>query len=547
MPKYTASLQLRSWRYLLAVVALALSYALLTKLVFLIPFKGLDGRIWPLWLPAGFAQAMLLMGGRQLWAGIAIGSLLFSLHSGFLWGGAIVFACINTLQPVLGLSLLRSTRFQTSLRSVKNVLELLLFAGVFPAFASATFGILYLALVGRIPWANFQSAWFDWWIGNVTGVLTFMPVLLTYRQWGAIVRRPLQVLEAIFWLALLIAISWLVFCSTTRMIHAPYPLEYLPFPFVIWGSLRFGLPGATLATALVTNIATWGVARGISPFLPNTDNFSEAVLSLQAYICVIALTALIFAAMMAEREEARISLQIEKDKSEQLLLNILPEPIADRLKQEQRTIADSFAEVTVLFADIADFTKISATLSPQALVALLNEIFSEFDHLAERHGLEKIKTIGDAYMVVGGLPYPDPNHAQAVAEMAIDMQAALKQFSQRQKKPFRMRIGINTGPVVAGVIGTKKFIYDLWGDTVNIASRMESQGVIDQIQVSTNTYSQLHHLYEFQERGEIVIKGGGKMVTYLLMGRKTTRGAIDEGDAPDAKPSHFIDPQFDVI
>ena len=194
-----------------------------------------------------------------------------------------------------------------------------------------------------------------------------------------------------------------------------------------------------------------------------------------------------------------------------MLLNILPSPIAHRLKQEESSIADSFPEVTVLFADIVGFTKLSARITPHELVNLLNQIFSMFDKLAEVHQLEKIKTIGDAYMVAAGIPDHRADHAEAIADMAIDMQVALKQFSQRQKKTFRMRIGINTGPVVAGVIGTKKFIYDLWGDTVNIASRMESQGVIDQIQVSTDTYSHLHHLYEFQERGEIVIKGGGKI------------------------------------
>jgi class 3 adenylate cyclase/integral membrane sensor domain MASE1 len=542
-----ALIQPRTWRYCLAVVGLALSYAILTKLVVLIPIKGLEGRIWPLWLPAGFAQAMLVLGGRRIWSGITIGSLLFSLHAGASWLEAIIFACINVLQPLLGLSLLESSKFQPNLRSLKTVLQVLLLAGVFPAFASASFGILYLCLSGKIPWVSFQTAWFDWWIGNVTGVLTLMPVLLTSRQWWKIIRRPLQVLEVIFWLALLMAISWLVFCSTSRMIHAPYPLEYLPFPFVIWGSLRFGLPGATLATALVTNTATWGVARGISPFLSNTDNASEAVLSLQAYICVIALTALILAAIMAEREEARMSLQAEKDKSERLLLNILPQPIAERLKHEQRTIADSFTEVTVLFADIANFTKLSASLTPQELVALLNEIFSEFDRLAEHHGLEKIKTIGDAYMVVGGLPFPHPNHAQAVAAMAIDMQATLAAFSHRQQKPFRMRIGINTGPVVAGVIGTKKFIYDLWGDTVNIASRMESQGLVGQIQVSADTYHQLKYEYELAERGEIVIKGGGKMLTYLLIGKKNIDQDTANGHNSEPSTSNYSDPQLDAI
>ncbi|MEB3335994.1 MAG: adenylate/guanylate cyclase domain-containing protein [Leptolyngbyaceae bacterium] len=218
--------------------------------------------------------------------------------------------------------------------------------------------------------------------------------------------------------------------------------------------------------------------------------------------------------------ESRLKLQAEQDKSERLLLNILPASIASQLKQDQITIADHFPEVSVLFADIVGFTELSTHFSPIELVNLLNQIFSTFDHLAEKHGLEKIKTIGDAYMVVGGLPLPRPDHATAIADMALDMQQALTEFNYTQGQAFRIRIGINTGPVVAGVIGIKKFIYDLWGDTVNIASRMESHGVADCIQVTDITYAYLHKQYQLESRGSISIKGKGEMVTYFLKGRK---------------------------
>jgi len=177
--------------------------------------------------------------------------------------------------------------------------------------------------------------------------------------------------------------------------------------------------------------------------------------------------------------------------------------------------------VTVLFADIVNFTQLAARMSPTELVNLLNQIFSAFDRLAERHGLEKIKTIGDAYMAVGGVPLPRPDHAEAIAEMALDMQTAIAQLNLEQHEVFPIRIGINTGPVVAGVIGIKKFIYDLWGDTVNIASRMESEGLAGCIQVTTSTYQRLKDQYLFIERGEIPVKGRGVMQTYLLVGRKT--------------------------
>lgn len=214
-------------------------------------------------------------------------------------------------------------------------------------------------------------------------------------------------------------------------------------------------------------------------------------------------------------------LEIEREKSEKLLLNILPGPIANRLKETEGTLADSFPEVTVLFADIVDFTQLSVGLTPTQVVDMLNEIFSEFDRLAELHRLEKIKTIGDAYMVVGGLPHHRPDHAEAVAELALDMKDAVAAYSQMLGRPFNMRIGINTGPVVAGVIGVRKFIYDLWGDTVNVASRMESHGLPGCIQITEHTYEHLTGTrYLVEERGVIEIKGRGSMLTYLLVGRE---------------------------
>jgi class 3 adenylate cyclase len=210
-------------------------------------------------------------------------------------------------------------------------------------------------------------------------------------------------------------------------------------------------------------------------------------------------------------------LQQEQEKSERLLLNILPKPVADRLKQSPSAIAEHFEDVTVLFVDIVGFTCLSASIRPEELVNLLNEIFSLFDQLAEKHGLEKIKTIGDAYMAVAGLPMPRSDHAEAVADMALELQ---QEITHVAGGVLQVRIGIHTGPVVAGVIGKKKFSYDLWGDTVNTASRMESHGVAGQIQVTEVTYEHLRCKYLFEQRGSIEVKGKGKLMTYLLMGKK---------------------------
>ncbi|MFN2142310.1 MAG: adenylate/guanylate cyclase domain-containing protein [Candidatus Promineifilaceae bacterium] len=210
--------------------------------------------------------------------------------------------------------------------------------------------------------------------------------------------------------------------------------------------------------------------------------------------------------------------QVERYRSraDDLLLNILPGTIAGRLKENPGIIADGFSEATVLFADIVNFTTMSSGADPADVVRKLNEIFSDFDRLAIRHGLEKIKTIGDAYMVAGGLPEAQPDHCQVVAAFALDMVAAMERHRSWTGEAMRIRVGINTGPVVAGVIGQQKFIYDLWGDAVNVASRMESNGLSNEIQVTQAVKDKLAGLYEFEERGPIYVKGKGEMVTYLM-------------------------------
>jgi adenylate cyclase len=214
-----------------------------------------------------------------------------------------------------------------------------------------------------------------------------------------------------------------------------------------------------------------------------------------------------------ERDRTAELVSAERERSERLLLNVLPQPIAERLKAGESLIADGSPEVGVLFADIAGFTPLSATMAPEDIVRLLNEVFTIFDGLAADHGLEKIKTIGDAYMVASGLLGGGPDHVQRLAEMALGMQRAVGSMGAIQ-----VRIGIDVGPVVAGVIGTNKFIYDLWGDTVNTASRMESHGVPGAIHVTERAQMHLASTFEFEDRGIVEVKGKGPMRTYLLLG-----------------------------
>ena len=220
-----------------------------------------------------------------------------------------------------------------------------------------------------------------------------------------------------------------------------------------------------------------------------------------------------------DREQAFLAqIHHEREKSDRLLLSILPAPIAERLKAGEQDIADGFESVTVLFADLVEFTDFAARHPATEVVERLNEIFRAFDAVVARRGLEKIKTIGDAYMLAGGLPVPRSDHAEAVTSAAVEMLAVAARVRRARGAGFELRVGIHSGPVVAGVIGQSKFGYDLWGDTVNVASRMESSGVPGRIQVSQDTRGLLGDRFRFESRGPIAIKGRGEMHTYLLLG-----------------------------
>jgi guanylate cyclase len=227
----------------------------------------------------------------------------------------------------------------------------------------------------------------------------------------------------------------------------------------------------------------------------------------------------LFMYFVRERDRAQDEADRERARSDTLLLNILPDEIVTRLKDGERVIADRFDSATILFADIAEFTPMSASMEPNELVELLNDVFTEFDKLADDHGVEKIKTIGDAYMVAAGVPVARADHAAVLTELALDMNelVASRQFLGRS---IHFRIGINSGPVVAGVIGERKFIYDLWGDAVNIASRMESHGAAGRIQITESTRSQLDGRYTVVSGGSIEVKGKGPMNVYFVEGRQ---------------------------
>ncbi|MEG3917658.1 adenylate/guanylate cyclase domain-containing protein [Microcoleus sp. T3_A4] len=674
--------QSRNWQYLARVSAIAFAYAVGAKIAVSIPGVNTLGTcVWP---PAGIAQAALLLFGRQVWPGIALGVFFFdTINQKVSLISGLVSALSACLQALIAFSLLQKLKFRPSLERLIDVVNLVFCGAVVATQINCTLGTLRLCVTGLVEWSEYWHIRWNWYLGDTLGVLIFTPLLLIIyspklaptpsQNTGSqtIVNR----ISAAICLVLLVTVSWLVYNSKSESNLSGYPLEYLPFPLVIWATIQFGQVGAVLASFIVSSIAIWGGSQGGGPFIAKAENINQAILFLQAFMSVIVVTSLLLAATVAERASAENSLRqseikyrelvenansiilkidragnitffnefaqkffgydekeiigknavgtiipqrdtrgndlaaklrdilenpeqytrnenesirrngdrvwvswankplfdaagkfagmlaigtditdrrraemqlvklndelefrvkertnalnetlsalrVQQEQSERLLLNILPEEIANRLKRGDSTIADTFADVTVLFADIVGFTQLSSRVSPTQLVALLNDIFSTFDNLAEKHGLEKIKTIGDAYMVVGGLPIPRRAHAEAIAEMALDMQEAITDFSNLHNQDFSIRIGINSGPVVAGVIGIKKFIYDLWGDTVNTASRMESHGLPGCIHVTETTYQQLREKYSFENRGAIEVKGKGQMTTYLLQCRK---------------------------
>jgi adenylate cyclase len=241
---------------------------------------------------------------------------------------------------------------------------------------------------------------------------------------------------------------------------------------------------------------------------------------------------------MREVSRAEEAMEVEYDRSEALLANILPASVAAKLKDPTHgVIADRYDDASILFADIAGFTERASDMTPVDLVRFLDRLYTTFDRLVDKHGLEKIKTTGDSYMVVSGVPTPRPDHAEAIAGLALDMSRAVADLRDPKGNPVPLRMGIGAGPVVAGVVGARKFFYDVWGDAVNVASRMESTDLEGRIQVPHNVFERLRHSFVFEERGEIEIKGKGVMRTWYLVGRRPER-AYSESEGPTGSGEH---------
>lgn len=378
----------------------------------------------------------------------------------------------------------------------------------------ANVGVSFTILV-NVPYLPVVwSSGSTFWAGLLTAFLCAMGLALWFRfrrwQWLA----TTFALGACFgWVAACLVIfgsgqhPHLYFLAIAMAALFVYPPAHA---ITMWVFVALG------ALAFVTSVLA-GVVPPLLELGPNAAY--DRVMNVAGFTLVL-ISVAAYERWVVDSAEAK--LDEERQRSESLLVNVLPEPIAARLKRDETVIADSLSEVTVLFADVAGFTPMSSKLAPEQVVGMLNEIFTEFDHLAEKHRLEKIKTIGDAYMVAGGLPEPRGDHAEAVADMALGMIEVLRRMKTPTGDPLDLRIGIQTGPVVAGVIGKKKFSYDLWGDTVNTASRMESHGASGRIHVTAAVHEKLKGRFDFEDRGPISVKGKGQMTTWFLLGRTSS-------------------------
>ena len=306
--KFLNAIKGHSWRYFLAVGAIALVYYWASQ--FAISTLTLSSEIYPMWPAAGIAQVALLLFGRELWPGIALGGFLFSMSvPSANIGAALISAAARTLQAWTGTYLLQRINFSAGLDRLKDVLGIVGLAALGSTLINSTIGSIVVCLTGLSSWSNFGTIWGTWWVGDAMGIVLVAPLLLTWQQFPKVSTPPKKIAERAIWLLLLLAVGWLVFCSRTRAAYARYPLEYLPFPLVVWAAFRFGQRYTALSNLILCGFAIWGIARKSGPFLKHASSIPQALLSLQAFIAVIAVTGLVLAATVAERHQAEASLR----------------------------------------------------------------------------------------------------------------------------------------------------------------------------------------------------------------------------------------------
>jgi adenylate cyclase len=379
-------------------------------------------------------------------------------------------------------------------------------------------------------------------VGIPVGWLTHVAYVFLFAFWGVWPLAAFNVISAAIWTAVLFLwrqrrwklVYSLIFAEVA--IHAFLVIRYLGWGFgvqyylLLVMQVGFLMPWPRRTSILITALSAalfillYYYAESTPPLtaVPPVQLAALNVVNIASVFATSALTVLYFRSVA---ETAQAALAAEHARSEALLNNVLPMPIAARLKQDNATIAEGFQNASILFADIAGFTPFSEKISPEEVVAVLNSIFSRFDELVDAYGLEKIKTVGDAYMVAAGIPTPREDHAEVLARFALAMRDELLAYNRAENLDLQLRIGLNSGPVVAGVIGKRRFLYDLWGDSVNTAARMESHGKPGEIQITDAMRRLLGDTFAYVDRGVIEVKGKGPMHVYFLHSKN---GALEE-------------------
>ena len=404
--------------------------------------------------------------------------------------------------PELARNSVVPARTQHYAESVTSRFRVLKIAAMIAAAISALFGVFQLLLGGPA-----------WWVGvlNLVFAALFVAVPLLYR-FGELI-APLT-----FFVSAYASVGFICYTMGTGSGLQFYFLVSATLVVLVFGIERIVLASTIVAFGVAGTIALELLVphdRGLGPPWTLTVGFISSVVG----SAVIVMTTIWFA--MREIARAEKAMEAEYQRSESLLANILPASIAARLKDPTRTIiADKYDDASILFADIAGYTKRASDTTPSDLVRFLDALYTDLDALVDKHGLEKIKTSGDSYMVVSGVPQPRGDHVQAIACLALDMAEAVADLKDPQGRDVPLRIGLASGPVVAGVVGARKFFYDVWGDAVNVASRMESTDVEGRIQVPQAVYERLKSEYVLEERGLVDVKGKGPMHTWYLVGRR---------------------------
>ena len=415
----------------------------------------------------------------------------------------------SVCMPELALKNPVPARTQHYAESVGSRLRILKIATVIGAFISVAFAIFQLSLGGRL-----------WWLGllNILFGMVFLAIPLLYR-FGELI-APLT-----FFFFAYLSVGFICYTIGTGSGLQFYFLVSASLVVLVLGIERIVLASTIVALGVALTIALELLVpndRGLGPPWTLTVGFVSSVI----FSAVMVVATIWYA--MREVARAEMAMEVEYQRSESLLANILPASIASRLKDPTRNIiADKYDDASILFADIAGYTKRASDTTPSELVRFLDTLYTDLDALVDRHGLEKIKTSGDSYMVVSGVPQPRPDHVQALACLALDMADAVADMKDPQGRAVPLRIGLAAGPVVAGVVGSRKFFYDVWGDAVNVASRMESTDVEGRIQVPQSMYERLKDDYVLEERGDVDVKGKGLMHTWYLVGRRNGDSAHD--------------------